>query len=77
MFPTHPDTVGVVNTLDYQERLRDAANARIAASAHVGNRSPRTGLRAARLAVASWLGGIVTRVQGAKQEPVAPPLTSS
>ncbi len=77
MFPTHPDTVGVVNTLGYQERLREAANARIAASAQPGGHSPRTGLRAARLAAISALGGIVTRVQSAKPTPVAPPVTSS
>ena len=75
MFPTHPDTVGVVTTLDYQERLREAANARLAASAHVGDRSPLAGLRTARLLVASWLGGIVARVQSAKQVPVSPPLS--
>ena len=76
MFPTHPDTVGVVNTLDYQERLRDAAKARIAASAHTGGPSPFTRLRTARLLVAAWLGGIVTRGAGAKPAPVAPPLSS-
>ncbi len=77
MFPTHPDTIGVVNTLDYQERLRDAANARLAASAQVGERSPRTGLRTAPLVVPSWIGGILPRLRGAKQAPVAPPLISS
>jgi dihydrodipicolinate synthase/N-acetylneuraminate lyase len=80
---SHPNTVGVVTTLDHQERLRvaanarDAAKARIAASAHVGDRSPRTGLQTARLAVAAWLSDIVTRAHGARQMPVSPPLSSS
>ena len=72
----HPDTVGVINTLAYQERLREAANARLAASAHVRDRSPRTGLRTAWLTVISALSGSVTRVPSAKQTPAAPPLAS-
>ena len=69
------EAVCVISALDYQERLREAAKARIAASAHTGGHSPLTSLRTARLIVASWLGGIVTRVQGAKQTPVSPPLS--
>jgi hypothetical protein len=77
MFPTHPDTVCVISALDYQERLRDAEKARSAARARTGGPSPYSGLRTACLLVASWLGGIVTRAQGAKQTPVSPPLASS
>jgi hypothetical protein len=71
----HPDTAFVISALDYQERLREAEKDRIAASAQTGGRSPLTPLRTARLLVASWLSGVVTRGPGAKQTPVSPPLS--
>lgn len=66
MFP-HPDTVCVMSTLDYQERLQEAAKERIAASAQAGGRSPLTRAQATFLAAASWLGRVPLRLLGAKR----------
>jgi hypothetical protein len=63
----HPDTVGTLRTLEYQERLRDAAQERLAASAEMGARSRTTRSWPAGLAPSSWLMGWVTRVYGAQR----------
>jgi hypothetical protein len=63
----HPETVCMLGTLEFQERLRDAARGRLAASADTGERS--------RVGVA-WLGGVLSRLRGASQGWVARPLTT-
>ena len=66
MFP-HADTIYTINTLDYPQQLRHAANQRLAASVRTGGHS--------RVGVA-WLGGVVSRLRGARQEWVARPLAT-
>ena len=63
----HPDTVCTLSALDYQERLRDAAQERRAASAQMDARSRTTRSWPAGLAPATWLRGSVTRVYGAQR----------
>ena len=63
----HPDTVCTLSALDYQERLRDADQQRLAESAEMGARSRTTRSWPAGLAPASWLRGWVTRVYGAQR----------
>lgn len=74
---THPDTVCTLSALDYQERLRDAAQKRLGASAQMDAR-PRT-IRSwpTGLAPASWLRGWVTRVYGAQRVQESLPLPSN
>jgi hypothetical protein len=74
---SHPDTVCTLSALDYQERLRDAAQERLAASAQMDAR-PRT-VRSwpTGLAPASWLRGWVTRVYGAQRVRESLPLPSN
>ncbi|MGH2614539.1 MAG: hypothetical protein ACRDJC_04830 [Thermomicrobiales bacterium] len=73
MFPTHPDTVCIISALDYQERLRAAAKARIAASAQAGERSPLTMSGTASRCAASWLSGMLLRLPSAKRAELADP----
>jgi hypothetical protein len=63
----HPDTVCTLSALDYQERLRDAAQERLAASAQIDARSRTTRSWSAGLSPASWLRGWVTRVYGTRR----------
>jgi hypothetical protein len=63
----HPDTVCTLSALGYQERLRDAAQERIAASAHMAARSRTARSWPAGLPPASWLRGWVTRVYGTQR----------
>jgi hypothetical protein len=51
----HPDTLFTVHALDYQERLRDAAQERRAASAHSGEHH-RGGV--------AWIGEVFSRLRG-------------
>jgi hypothetical protein len=71
----HPDTVCTLSALDYQERLRDAAQERLAASADMEARSRTIRLWPDDLAPVTWLRGWVTRVYGAQQvrESLPPP----
>jgi hypothetical protein len=64
MFP-HADTIYTINTLDYPQQLRHAANQRLAASIDTGGHS-RVGV--------GWLAGVLTRLRGASQEWMARPL---
>jgi hypothetical protein len=66
MFP-HADTICTFNTLNNQERLRHAANQRLAASVHTGGHS--------RVEVA-WLSGALSRLRDARQGWLARPLTT-
>jgi hypothetical protein len=73
MFP-HADTTYTIQTLDYQERLRTAAQQRRAASAQTGAHArplhPQPGVRV----VAAWLRAWGTRLPGAMR--VVGPLTT-
>ena len=56
MFP-HPDTAVFLCEFQHQERLREAANDRLAASALSGRPSLVARVRIASLGVASWWRG--------------------
>ena len=64
---THPETLCSLSNLDYQERLRHAANQRLAASVHTARHS-RVGV--------GWLGGMLSQLRSASQRWVARPLTT-
>ena len=66
MFP-HADTIYTIQSLDYQERLRQAASQRLAASADTGEHS-RVG--------AAWFSGALSRLRDASQRCLARPLTT-
>jgi len=63
----HPDTVCTLSALDYQERLRDAAQERLATSAQMDARSRTTRSWPAGMPPASWLRGWVTRAYGTQR----------
>lgn len=63
----HPDTACTLSALDYQERLRDAAQERLAASAQMDTRSRTIRSWPAGLAPASLLRGWVTSVFGTQR----------
>jgi hypothetical protein len=63
----HADTICTINTLNNQERLRDAASQRVAASVDIGQHS--------RIKVA-WLSGALSRLRDASQGWLARPLTT-
>jgi hypothetical protein len=73
----HPDTLCMLSALDYQERLRDAAQERIAASARMDTRARTIRSWPAGLAPASLLRGWVTRVYGAQRVQESLPLPSN
>jgi hypothetical protein len=77
MFPTHPETVCSLSAFDYQQRLKEAAKERIAASAQTPGASPLTSLTAGYRTMAAWLGELLLRLHGANRVRPTRPLTSS
>jgi hypothetical protein len=72
----HPETVCLLGTLDFQERLRDAARERLAASAQVG-KHPLVFMPAAIHRVAAALfGGWRTGWHSARRVRLSRPLTT-
>jgi hypothetical protein len=63
----HPNTIYTINALDHEHLMRRAASDRLAASAHTAGH-PRVRV--------AWLGGVLSRLRGARQEWVARPLTT-
>jgi hypothetical protein len=77
MFPTHPETICSLNTFDYQQRLKDAAKERIAATTQTPGASPLVSLTAGYRTMAARLGGHLSRWHGANRVRSSRPLTSS
>jgi hypothetical protein len=72
----HPDTAWTIIALEHQERLRNAANARLVASAQASAGSTPSLSRSARRFVAAWCGGWRLRIPWAIKR-VSSPMTSS
>ena len=73
----HPDTVCTLSALVHQERLRDAAQERLAASAQLDARSQTTRLWPVGSTPAARLRGWVTRVYGDMRVRESLPLVSN
>jgi hypothetical protein len=72
----HPETICTLKTMEYQERLREAAKDRLAASVQQGRHAPtRTRGNALRIA-ALQLGGCLARLSGPTSERAASPRTN-
>ncbi len=76
MFP-HPDTVCLLSAFDYQQRLREAAKERLAASAQTDERSLSLLAEAAHRVAATWLRGLLPRPRGADRVRLPRPQTTS
>jgi hypothetical protein len=75
MFP-HADTIYTINSLDYPQRLRHAANQRLAAGTQV-NRHPSLIVPAsARRVAATLVGGLLMRWRGANRVRLPRPQTT-
>ena len=77
MFPTHPETVCSLSAFDYQQRLREAARERIAASAQVEEPSPLARVQTTLLAAASRFRTALMRLIGTSRAPAPRPLADS
>ena len=64
---THPETLCTLSDLDYQERLRFAAQERLTAAAHAGERSALPTARTAGRFEPSWLSGMLRRWRSAQR----------
>ena len=76
MFP-HADTIYTINALDYPQRLRQAANQRLAASAQTSVRSRPSTWESARLIAASWLTRVLRGASGTKRLQGSLPMAST
>ena len=63
----HPEVILTLSELHNQERVREAVQDRLAASAEAGARSRPTVVRTAWRAAVSWPTGWLRHVRGAKQ----------
>ena len=72
----HPETVCMLGTLDFQERLRDAARGRLAASAHVEKHPPVILTTSGQRVAAALCGGWRTGWRGAHRVRLSRSLTT-
>jgi hypothetical protein len=72
----HPEVILTLSELDNQERVRDAVQDRLAASAEAGTCARPTLLGAAWRAAVSWPTGWLRHVRGAKRVRVTAPRAS-
>jgi hypothetical protein len=70
----HPDTILFIIETQHQERLRDAANDRLAASAQVHQQSRFTRLTEAAFALLAWRGQLRPRMRRATRPGIARPV---
>jgi hypothetical protein len=71
---THPETLCTLSEMDFRERLRHAAQDRLAAAGQAGERSALPIARTAGHFAPSWLSGMLRGVRSAKQVESADPV---